>query len=96
MKELNPDGEFLFMYKGKPLTTDTFNRRLKQYCNEIGIQYLSSHKIRFTTASMLYNAGVKPIDIQPLLGHSNLAMTTHYISQPVTAKDTSQMAQILV
>ncbi|HIQ91996.1 MAG TPA: tyrosine-type recombinase/integrase [Candidatus Copromonas avistercoris] len=96
MKELNPDGEFLFMYKGKPLTTDTFNRRLKQYCNEIGIQYLSSHKIRFTTASMLYNAGVKPIDIQPLLGHSNLAMITHYISQPITAKDTSHMAQILV
>ena len=30
-KNLNPDGEFLFMYQGRPLTTDTMNRRLKKY-----------------------------------------------------------------
>lgn len=95
MKALNPKGKFLFMYEGRPLTTDTFNRRLKKYCNEIGITYLSSHKIRFTGASMLYNAGVKPIDIQPLLGHSTLTMTEHYIGQRVTDRDTSQMARIL-
>lgn len=95
MKELNPYGEFLFMHNGKPLTTDSFNRRLKKYCNKIGIPYLSSHKIRFTGASMLYDAGVKPIDIQPLLGHSTLAMTQHYIGERVTERDTSQMAKIL-
>ncbi len=95
MKALNPNGKFLFMHKGRPLTTDTFNRRLRKYCNEAGIIYLSSHKIRFTGASMLYNAGVKPIDIQPLLGHSTLAMTEHYIGQRVDDNDTSQMARIL-
>ena len=95
MKALNPNGKFLFMHEGRPLTTDTFNRRLKKYCNEIGIPYLSSHKIRFTGASMLYNAGVKPIDIQPLLGHSTLTMTEHYIGQRVTDRDTSQMAHVL-
>lgn len=95
MKELNPDGEFLFMHEGIPLTTDSFNRRLKKYCTEIDIPYLSSHKIRFTGASMLYDAGVKPIDIQPLLGHSTLAMTQHYIGQRVEERDTSQMAKIL-
>lgn len=96
MKELNPNGKFLFMHEGKPLTTDSFNRRLKKYCKEIGIPYLSSHKIRFTGASMLYDAGVKPIDIQPLLGHSTLAMTQHYISQRVVERDTSEMARILM
>lgn len=95
MKELNPDGKFLFMHEGRPLTTDSFNRRLKKYCTEIGIPYLSSHKIRFTGASMLYDAGVKPIDIQPLLGHSTLTMTQHYIGQRVAERDTSQMAKIL-
>ncbi len=95
MKELNPDGKFLFMHDGKPLTTDSFNRRLKKYCAEIGIPYLSSHKIRFTGASMLYDAGVKPIDIQPLLGHSTLTMTQHYIGQRVEERDTTQMAKIL-
>lgn len=95
MKALNPDGKLLFMHKGRPLTTDTFNRRLKKYCNEIGITYLSSHKIRFTGASLLFNAGVKPIDIQPLLGHSTLTMTEHYIGQRVEDNDLSQMARIL-
>lgn len=95
MKTLNPCGQFLFMHEGRPLTTDSFNRRLKKYCSEVGIPYLSSHKIRFTGASMLYNAGVKPIDIQPLLGHSTLAMTQHYIGQPVEERNASEMARIL-
>lgn len=95
MKELNPDGKLLFMHEGRPLTTDSFNRRLKKYCTEAGVPYLSSHKIRFTGASMLYDAGVKAIDIQPLLGHSTLTMTQHYIGQRVHEQDTSQMAKIL-
>ncbi len=95
MKALNPSGETLFMHQGRPLTTDTFNRRLKGYCAAAGVPYLSSHKIRFTGASMLYDAGMKAIDIQPLLGHSTLTMTEHYIGQRVKEQDTSQMSQIL-
>lgn len=95
MKALNPDGEFLFMYEGRPLNTDTFNRRLKKYCNNIGIPYLSSHALRFTGASILYNSGVNMVDIQPLLGHSNLNMSIRYLSQPVKENDTNLMANIL-
>lgn len=95
MKALNPDGELLFMHQGRPLTTDTFNNRLKKYCKECGIPYLSSHKIRFTDASILYQNGVKAIDIQPLLGHSTLAMTEHYIGQKVDDNMNSKLAEIL-
>lgn len=45
--------------------------------------------------SLLYDAGVKSINIQPLLGHSTLTMTEHYIGQRVTERDTSQMARVL-
>ena len=38
---------------------------------------------------------VKAIDIQPLLGHSNLAMTQHYIGQRTTERDSTEMARIL-
>lgn len=95
MKELNLNGKLVFMHEGRPLTTDTFNRRLKKYCGELGITYLSSHKIRFTNASMLFDVGVKAIDIQPLLGHSNLSMTQHYIGQRTTKQDSTEMARIL-
>lgn len=96
MYELNPEGELLFMYNEKPLSTDRFNRRLKKYCDEIDIPYLSSHKIRFTGASILFDAGVKVTDIQPLLGDSNLAMTQHYIGEQVSERDISQMSKILI
>ena len=77
MKELNPTGDFLFMHNGRPLTTDRFNARLKKYCSDIGIPYLSSHKIRFSSASILYDNGTPIKAIKELLGHSNLAMTRH-------------------
>lgn len=95
MKELIQMESLYACTMGRPLTTDTFNRRLKKYCGELGITYLSSHKIRFTNASMLFDAGVKAIDIQPLLGHSNLAMTQHYIGQRTTERDSTEMARIL-
>ena len=53
-------------------------------------------KFKLPNASkMLFDAGVKAIDIQPLLGHSNLAMTQHYIGQRTTERDSTEMARIL-
>ncbi len=63
---------------GGCLTTDTFNRRLKKYCNEIGIQYYSSHKIRAYNASVSYD-GTNLADIQYYMGHSTSATTLGYI-----------------
>ena len=62
MKEWTPTGSLLFMHNGRSLTTDTFNRRLKKYWTALEITYLSSHKIQFTNASILFNTGVKEID----------------------------------
>ena len=95
MKSLNPDGEFLFMYNGRPINTDTFNRRLKRYCDSIGIDYLPSHALRFTGASILYDSGAKMTEIQKLLGHSNLKMSMHYLQQHVNPENSSNMADIL-
>ena len=76
-KEINPDGEYIFMPHGKLMLTDTFNEHLKKYCNECGIPYYSSHKIRFTTASNLYN-GKNLTQVSRALGHSQIATTLHY------------------
>ena len=95
MKRLNPDGQLLFMHNGKPITTDRFNARLKKYCKEIDIPYLSSHKIRFSSASILYDNGTPIKAIKELLGHSNLAMTEHYIQQPVNNYTVNPLSQVL-
>ncbi len=60
-----PFGEFLFMEYGRPLNGDTFNDWLKKYSLDAGIPYLSSHKLRFTVASHLYNGG-KGLDLKVL------------------------------
>lgn len=77
-KKLNPFGTFIFEPYGNPMTTDRFNRRLKTYCEECGIAYHSSHKIRFYNASTAYN-GKNLTTISKLMGHSRVETTLHYL-----------------
>lgn len=76
---LNPDGEYLFEPNGKLMTTDSFNRKLKKYCEECNIQYHSSHKIRFYNASTSYLNGTDISVISKCMGHSEIATTIHYL-----------------
>ena len=85
--EINPDGEYLFMCHGRTINNDTFNERLRKYCNDAGVPYLSSHKLRFTVASTLKAAGVETAYLQKTLGHSNRAMTEHYIYETVAESE---------
>ena len=95
--QINPDGEFLFMCHGRPINNDTFNERLKKYCKDAGVPYLSSHKLRFTVASTLKAAGVDVGYLQRTLGHSNRAMTEHYIYEAVEEENDmhDELAKIL-
>ena len=89
IRELNPTGEFILMNEeGQQLTTITLNRHLKSYCAAVGIAPRTSHKIRFTVASLLYKNGVPATTLQRLLGHSTLAMTLHYLRDLTPAEDT--------
>jgi len=36
------------------------------------------------------------VDIQHALGHSNIAMTLHYVGEKTTVTDTGKMATILI
>ena len=77
-KEINPDGEYVFMPFGKLMLTDTFNEYLKKYCEGAGVPYLSSHKIRFTSCSLLYDKD-NLTEVSRLMGHSQVATTLHYL-----------------
>lgn len=80
IKKANPDSEYLFINKdGEILYQDTFNERLKDFCKDAGIEYFSSHKIRFCVASYLYCEGVPVHQLQRLLGHTTVKMTLHYL-----------------
>lgn len=82
IRALNPSSEYLFMEDSeneKFITTVTFNRHLRKVCEHLNIKYRSSHKVRFSTASILNNNGVTVPELQQMLGHTTSAMTHHYL-----------------
>ncbi|MGL5436922.1 MAG: tyrosine-type recombinase/integrase [Lachnospiraceae bacterium] len=96
IKILNPDSDYIFIRNGQPLSTVTFNRRLKKCCQELNIEYRSSHKLRFSTASIMYKNGMSDTELQKLLGHTSLAMTQHYLRNITPEEETaSKMRAIL-
>lgn len=88
VKLLNPDSEYLFIKDGHPLTTSTFNRRIKKCCKELGIEYRSSQKVRFSTASILHKNGTSDTELQAMLGHTTLTMTNHYLRNVTPSEET--------
>ena len=79
IKSLGYDKEFIFFWDGHNFSTCTFNRHLKKVCDELGIEYRSSHKVRFSTASIMNKNGVTETELQQMLGHTTKAMTHHYL-----------------
>jgi len=90
-KEINPDGDYVFMPYGKIMLTDTFNEYLKKYCAGAGVPYYSSHKIRFSSCSTLYNKD-NLVQVSRLMGHSQVATTLHYLRN--VDKDSDMMEQM--
>lgn len=94
VREINPDGEFIFMPHGRPMSTDRFNIYLKRYCKQANIPYHSSHKIRFFTASVAYN-GQNLVTISKMLGHSQTATTMHYLRDVIQENNLADTFQNL-
>ena len=77
-RELNPDGEFIFMIDGHIFNQNSLNVALKKYCNKTGVDYLSCHKMRFWTVTAMYAAGIPQPIIQRSVGHLSPVTTDHY------------------
>lgn len=70
VRTINPDSKYIFIKDGQPITTSTFNRHLEKCCNELGIEYSSSHKVHLSTASFMHKNGVSDTELSRLLGHT--------------------------
>ena len=78
IRELNPDGEFLFMRNGDRIRGKEFTVYLERVCRKIGINQRSLHKARKTYATKLLNAGVDEILVKNQMGHTDIATTKGY------------------
>ena len=96
VRQINPNSEFIFMRDKQPLATVTFNRRLKKCCEELGIEYRSSHKIRFSTASIMFKNGIDETELSRMLGHTTLNMTRHYLRNISTQEETAEKMRTIL
>lgn len=94
VKALNPDGEYIFMPNGRQMQTCTFNRHLKKFCEGAGVEYHSSHKIRFTSASILYKGDNLTL-LSQLLGHTTTTMTLHYFKNILGEEEVKELMKKL-
>lgn len=67
----NPFGEFIFMNRGKRITTNSFRRRLKDICRKLDMPHKTPHKIRKTYGSILIDNNVDTRLITDLMGHTD-------------------------
>ncbi len=70
--------EYVFVSNGHTLQTNMVNRKLKHICEQAGVGYLSSHKIRFWAVTAMYDSNLPDYVIQYTAGHADPATTNHY------------------
>lgn len=74
-------GEYIFSTEqGYFLSTTKFNSYLKRICNKVGIDYMSSHKIRFwSVTALVRQTGGDITAVGAYAGQKNRQTTLHYI-----------------
>lgn len=68
------------------LTNNAVNKRLKSYCEILGIKEITSHALRHTHCSYLLAKGVSIYYISKRLGHKNISVTTDIYSHLLEEK----------
>lgn len=93
LKMANPFGEFIFMNRGKRITTNSFRRRLKDICRKLDMPHKTPHKIRKTYGSILIDNNVDTRLITDLMGHTDIVCTERHYHR--NRKSIDRKAEIL-
>lgn len=90
---INPGSEFIFMNRGKRITTNSFRRRLKDICRKLDMPHKTPHKIRKTYGSILIDNNVDTRLITDMMGHTNIVCTERHYHR--NRKSIDRKAEIL-
>lgn len=69
---------FLNPETNNPFTTNDINKHLAKLCKKAGVEYRSSHKIRYRAITAMYEHGIDEELIRKCSGHTDAKMTQHY------------------
>lgn len=72
---------------GAPLSSHSFDKNLKRYAREAGIEKIHIHQTRHTFARIISEETGSITETQDALGHRNLATTRVYVNRIAVKKD---------
>lgn len=75
---IQEDNEDKLLFKpphNKYTTAENVNRALGKILDELGIEHMASHSLRHTYATRAIEAGVTPVVLQKLMGHTDVSIT---------------------
>ena len=61
-----------------PVSPSYVSKHFQELCRKAGVPVLTMHSTRHTAASLMLDAGVDPLVIQQIIGHTRVSMTGHY------------------
>lgn len=93
IKELNQNGEYLFMNQGKRIRGNTLNKRLEANEGKINIIKKSSHSARRTYVTTLIDNNVNESIVSDQVGHTNV-LTTKKLYYRSNKRKNSKIKQI--
>lgn len=77
-QRLRPKHPYLFSFRGKPLSPDTLYNLFHSLAQRAGVAHFGVHDLRRTFASRLLAGGFSLGEVQVLMGHASIEMTTRY------------------
>lgn len=78
IKNLNPNGEFLFEENGTRIKYHSYNKGIYRMCKALNISQKSMHKIRRTYGTTLLDGQVDESLIMQQMGHSDISVTKEF------------------
>ncbi len=81
---------FVFKWNGRTLKTQTINSHLERACKELGIRYLSTHKIRAAQITQALAAGMDQASVMRIAGHATPQTMSHYVRVARVNQDISE------
>lgn len=79
LKAISHDKDtFLVTDYGKPFTSNGFGNKMRQWCDDAGLQECSSHGLRKASATILAEAGATEHQLMAIFGWSDSKMAQHY------------------
>lgn len=71
----NKDKQLFLNSQGNYVRPNNVNRRLKELCEKLEINTITSHILRHTFATRCIEAGMRAVALQRLMGHADISVT---------------------